>query len=98
MLLFNELQGFTWIPADKQLTDSHTKQGASSLTLTLIFENFLYKFIICNWWYHLLTILLCYFSGTFSSTLVKKDRGEMLSNVDKLTLIDVPTLQLFVLL
>ena len=48
MLLLNELQGFTWIPADKQLTDSHTKQGASSLTLTLIFENFLYKFIICN--------------------------------------------------
>ena len=48
MLLFNELQGFTWIPADKQLTDSHTKQGASSLTLTLIFEIFLYKFIICN--------------------------------------------------
>ena len=48
MLLFNELQGFTWIPADKQLTDSHMKQGASSLTLTLIFENFLYKFIICN--------------------------------------------------
>ena len=39
MLSHNELQGFIWVPAEKQLADCLAKQGANPLNLTRVFEN-----------------------------------------------------------